>query len=157
MEHNDLNVKRDRPLRLGRWGSMAVLVGALVAMPVAANAASANTRTVSYAGNGYLLDASINKISGGTGVHAMTAVTSSVGATLPAGYMGGRGRVYSATSDALVMSSNWFYSPNPTMGIGVSSGTYGYSGNYYSIGATRLWNGNGYGDFSTNRTPNVGG
>jgi hypothetical protein len=72
----------------------------------------------------------------------------------PAGYMGADGRLYGPTS-GLCEDGGWVYNnaaTNQEEGH-TTFGSYCGTGNYYSYGYTRAYNGNGYNTKGTDKSP----
>lgn len=73
---------------------------------------------------------------------------------VPAGYMGAQSRIYNSSNDALVSYSSMAYSGSTLWSFG-SDSVYNSitSGSYYSKGLTKVYNGDGYGSYSTFQSP----
>lgn len=82
----------------------------------------------------------------------------SSGQNIPAGYMGVYARVY--VNDSLRSSSGWTYNTGKGNAMGTSTGVFDVflnpaEGIVFSQGKFALYNGNGYNEYSTNRTPSL--
>ena len=74
--------------------------------------------------------------------------------TVPTGYIGAQGRLYSSSGTLMQVGSTYY---NSVAASGLSSGTGRcYStGTFYSKGITYAYNGNGYTTYWTNQSPNL--
>lgn len=75
---------------------------------------------------------------------------------VPTGYMGAQARLFN-TSDSLVLSSKMNYTISSTFAVswGLNITTPLTPGYYYSMGATDVYNGDGYSSYRTFKTPNM--
>lgn len=87
------------------------------------------------------------------GAQARTDVDS-INGTVPAGYIGLYCRLYNS-SGTLKKSSGWVYNDNPLVGFSTGTQTLNASGTYYSKGASKAYNGNGYNSYDTYQSPNL--
>jgi hypothetical protein len=89
---------------------------------------------------------------GESGSWGYIKVATQQGSTVPAGWMGGDPRIYKE-GGALCLDPGWTYNSESTSSIAFWSGS-GIadqcgSGNYYSSGASRAWDGSGYDTYSS--------
>ncbi|TEB16090.1 hypothetical protein Psfp_01688 [Pelotomaculum sp. FP] len=91
----------------------------------------------------------------GGGVQATTYIERSTAGNVPSGYLGAQAFMYNS-SGAIYNASNWVYNTSTVHGLYQVLPSGGINGQYYySKGLTQVWNGNGYNQYSTYRTPNV--
>jgi hypothetical protein len=72
-------------------------------------------------------------------------------ATVPAGYMGVKARIYN-DSGVLQASSDYYYNDKACAGIGTFADK-SKDGTFYSKGLTKIFNGNGYDEYNTFQSP----
>lgn len=110
----------------------------------------------SYSAVSYLY-VTYNQYSTGSSVQATTQINANGYTNCPAGYMGAQAKLYN-DSGSLVQASTWVYnSGNGNALLAYYSKDYPNSkgSNFYSQGAIALYNGNGYSNNTTNRTPSL--
>ncbi|MCR4430337.1 MAG: hypothetical protein NUV45_04870 [Tepidanaerobacteraceae bacterium] len=89
----------------------------------------------------------------GTYVAGGTTVSCN-GGNVPTGYMGIKARLYNSDGD-LKVSSRWVYNDEELAGFNVWTDEYTTSGDYYSWGQVKLYNGDGYNTYTTYKSPIV--
>lgn len=89
-----------------------------------------------------------------SGLQARAAIEST--SSLPSGYAGAYPRLYDDDGVLVLSASSWYYNDINTYGINSGTRTlYSVPGAYYSYGLTRAYNGNGYTQQTTYRSPSI--
>jgi hypothetical protein len=117
-----------------------------------ASAATAKSKVSGFSANGvtYTADASVATGSKWAQGHSYIGANK----TVAAGWMGANGRLFNSRG-ALVKEGGYQYNSVSAIGRGGGSGTYYYSGTYYSHGIVRAWNGNSYNAHYTYKSPSL--
>ena len=103
----------------------------------------------------YQFNSTASAQTGSVWSHANIKCTQSV--NVPAGYMGAYARLYNE-SGTLVKASGWSYNSSACAGIGIMTPSYyTSSGTYYGHGQVRMYNGNGYANYNTTKSPYIQG
>lgn len=84
-----------------------------------------------------------------------TYVKTQNGASVPAGYMGANARLYNANTNALVYKTGMDYLDSSSNNFSTVYFGGQLSGSYYSYGVTAAYNGNGYTDYYTFKSPSL--
>ncbi|MDI6707263.1 MAG: hypothetical protein QME73_13590 [Bacillota bacterium] len=93
--------------------------------------------------------------SGLGGLQARTYVGRVSSGSVPAGYLGVKCGLYADNNGTLVSSTDWIYSSVSCVGFSSGGDLYKQSGNYYSRGSSRVYDGDGYVTTSTYRSPST--
>ncbi|WP_028307633.1 hypothetical protein [Desulfitibacter alkalitolerans] len=89
------------------------------------------------------------------GLQARTIIMHVDNVNLPSGYMGVFPRLYNDNGVVVSEPLAWVYNNSPAVGLEAPAPTYTQKGAYYSHGLTRAYNGNGYTQHSTYRSPSL--
>jgi len=104
--------------------------------------------------NGYYYENAAIVVTGSSGAWATTIAETSNKQTVPAGYVGAQARLYNSEG-SLKLSSNWMYNSSSNVtGVQPSTSIYTTRGTYYSSGFSQAYNGSGYNNYGTYRSPN---
>ena len=88
------------------------------------------------------------------GLQPRTSIESTSG-SVPAGYIGAYPRLYSDDGVLVLAATDWYYNDNTAVGIDCGADVYEEPGAYYCYGLTRAYNGNGYTQQTTYRSPSI--
>ena len=88
------------------------------------------------------------------GLQPRTAIESTSG-SVPAGYVGAYPRLYSDDGDLVLSATDWYYNDSTSVGIDCGADVYEEQGSYYCYGLTKAYNGNGYTQQTTYRSPSI--
>ncbi|WP_422446435.1 peptidase [Thermoanaerobacterium sp. DL9XJH110] len=143
-------MKRKFHKTLVLFSIVCILILGISSVVFAAYATSDKKETTVY---GYTYMYSAGVYTNGTYVSAETAV-SCIDQNVPTGYMGAKARLYDSDAN-LILESSWEYNDEELAGFNTWTKTYTTSGNYYSFGQVRLYNGDGYNTYSTYKSPIV--
>jgi hypothetical protein len=127
-----------------------LLAGFVTAGAGAASAADGQTSAFTVAGYSYNAHAGIT--SNATNAVAVTDVNHATSGNVPAGYIGANARMFTSGGTE-VGESGFKYTTTAASGIGVPY-LHGPSGTYYSYGVASGYNGNGYNNYYTFKSPN---
>lgn len=138
-----------------KGAAFAFILGILFATSATAVFAASASSPYGYYGpyQGYSYKNMADIISG-SGVWGYADVYNQTSDSVPTGYMGAEGRVFNSAGN-LVASSNMKYNSSAASGLLVPSETYYSSGTYYSYGITAAYNGNGYNEYYTLKSPSI--
>ncbi|AOY76164.1 hypothetical protein [Clostridium formicaceticum] len=91
----------------------------------------------------------------GSKIVARSKVSLKSGSSLPVGYLGVLSRMYKDDGVLKTANAEWEYNSSPAFSYDVPTTYISDSGTYYSYGLTRIFNGSGYTQHTTNRSPSL--